>query len=130
MPAVGGPGSRSGAEERRGRRIVVDLEAAIGGRTRRSVRVADLSLVGCLVKMDTALAKGAVVDLTLMLPDGPLRAKARAAASSLDGEAPSGAPSYLAGLEFLALGSVEEARLRAYIEAESKRRRVAHTPPA
>jgi PilZ domain len=130
MPAEGGPGSRSGGEGRRGRRVLVDLDAVIGGRTRRSARVADLSLVGCLVRMDTALSKGAVVDLTLELPDGPLRVKARAAASSLDGEAPSGAPGYLAGLEFLALGPVDEARLRAYVEAEAKRRRVAHTPPA
>jgi len=127
MRAAGGP--REG-EERRGRRLSVDLSAEIGGRTRRPVRVADLSRVGCLVRTETALAEGAVVDLTLTLPDGPLRVKARAAASSIDGEAPAGRPSYLAGLEFLALGAGDEARLRTFLDAEAKRRRVADTPPA
>jgi len=129
MAAEGGPGPRGG-EGRRGRRLSVDLAAVIGGRSPRQVRVVDLSLVGCLVRADTALARGAVLDLTLALPDGPLRAKSRVAAASLDGEAPSGAPSFLTGLEFLALAAVDEARLRAFLEAEAKRRRVAHTPPA
>jgi hypothetical protein len=124
-----GAGPREG-EGRRGRRVSVDLPAEIGGRTRRPVRVADLSRVGCLVRMETALAEGAVVDLTLALPDGPLRVKARAAASSLDGEAPAERPRHLAGLEFLALGAGDEARLRAFLDAEAKRRRVADTPPA
>lgn len=126
--AVGsGPG---GVEERRGPRLSVDLPAVIGGRTARPVRVIDLSVVGCLVRSESELADGAVVDVTLALPDGPLRAKARAAGSSLDGEAPPGPPSYLTGLEFLALGAAEQARLRAFLDAEAKRRRVAHTPPA
>jgi hypothetical protein len=127
----GGAGrGQEGAEERRGPRTPVDLDAVVGGRAPRKARVADLSLVGCLVRTETALARGAVLDLMLALPDGPLRAKARVAEASLDGEAPPGAPSFLAGLEFLALAAAEQARLRAFLEAEAKRRRGAHTPPA
>ena len=129
MAAEGGAGPKGG-EGRRGRRTPVDLEATIGGRTPRRARLADLSLVGCLVRTDAALAKGAVLDLTLTLPDGPLRAKGRVVEASLDGETPPGTPGFLAGLEFLALAAADEARLRVVLEAEAKRRRVAHTPPA
>jgi hypothetical protein len=129
MPQAAGPGPK-GAEGRRGRRTAVDLEAVVGGRSPRKARVADLSLVGCLVRTEAALARGAVLDLTLALPDGPLRAKGRVAEASLDGEAPPGSLSFLAGLEFLALAAADELRLRAFLEDETKRRRVAHTPPA
>jgi len=108
----------------------VDLAASIGGRTPRPARIADLSLVGCLVRTEAALARGAVLDLTLSLPDGPLRTKARVAETSLDGEAPAGSSRFLAGLEFLALAAGDEARLRAFLEEATKRRRVADTPPA
>jgi hypothetical protein len=129
MAAEGGAGPKGG-DGRRGRRTPVDLEATIGGRTPRQARVADLSLMGCLVRTEATLARGAVLDLTLALPDGPLRAKGRVVEASLDGEAPPGTPGFLAGLEFMALAAAAEARLRAFLEAESKRRRVAHTPPA
>lgn len=129
MAVATGPGPK-GADGRRGRRTPVDLEAVIGGRTPRQARVADLSLVGCLVRTDAALARGAVLNLTLALPDGPLRTKGRVAEASLDGEAPPGPPSFLAGVEFLALAAADEVRLRAFLEAEAKRRRVARTPPA
>jgi len=129
MRGAAGRGQK-GAEARRVPRTPVDLEAVVGGRAPRKARVADLSLVGCLVRTETALARGAVLDLTLALPDGPLRAKSRVAEASLDGEAPPGAPGFLAGLEFLALAAAEQARLRAFLEAEAKRRRGAHTPPA
>jgi hypothetical protein len=129
MAAEGGAGPKGG-DGRRGRRTPVDLEATIGGRTPRQARVADLSLMGCLVRTEATLARGAVLDLTLALPDGPLRAKGRVVEASLDGEAPPGTPGFLAGLEFMALAAANEARLRAFLEAESKRRRVAHTPPA
>jgi hypothetical protein len=122
--------SQKGAEGRRVPRTPVDLEAVVGGRAPRKARVADLSLVGCLVRSEKAFARGAVLDLTLAFPDGPLRAKARVVESSLDGEAPGGPPSYLAGLEFVALAAGEEARLRSFLEAEAKRRRGAHSPPA
>jgi hypothetical protein len=129
MAAEAGTGAK-GSDGRRGRRTSVDLEATIGGRTPRVARVADLSALGCLVRTEASLAGGAVLDLTLVLPDGPLRAKARVAEASLDGEAPAGSPGFLAGLEFLSLAAADEARLRAFLEAEAKRRRVAHTPPA
>ncbi len=119
-----------GSDGRRGRRTPVDLEASLGGRAPRRARVVDLSLIGCLVRAEAALARGAVLDLVLELPDGPLRTKARVAEASLDGEAPPGPTRFLAGLEFLALAAADEVRLRAFLEAETKRRRVAHTPPA
>ena len=102
----------------------------VGGRSPRKARVADLSLVGCLVRTEAALARGAVLDVTLALPDGPLRTKGRVAEASLDGEASAGAPGFLAGLEFLALAAADQLRLRTFLEAETKRRRGAHTPPA
>jgi len=118
-------------EDRRGRRTPVDLSVVVGGRRSRAARAIDLSLVGCLLRIDGALARGAVLDLTLELPDGPLRAKGRVAEASIDGEAPAGpTPSFLAGFEFLALAAGDEARLRAFLEAETKRRRVANAPPS
>ena len=123
------PGA-GGSEGRRGPRTPVDLPVVVGVRRRRKARALDLSLVGCLLRTDGALARGAVLDLTFELPDGPLRAKGRVAEASLDGEAPPGPQSFLAGLEFLALAAEAEARLRAFLEAETKRRRVANTPPA
>lgn len=124
-----GPGTK-GPEGRRVPRTAVDLEVVVGGRAPRPGRVCDLSLAGCLVRTDAAPASGAVLDLTLTLPDGPLRAKTRVAEASLDGEAPPGSPSFLVGFEFLALAAADQARLRAFLDAEAKRRGVAHTPPA
>ncbi len=129
MPAEGGGGSK-GADGRRGPRTLVDLQAMLTGRAPRQVRVADLSLLGCLLKTPAALASGAVVDLTLSLPDGPLRVKGRVAEASIDGEAPPSTSGFLAGLEFMALAAGDQARLRVFLEAEAKRRQVAHTPPA
>ena len=123
---------RSGTkiDGRRGQRTAVDLEVLIGGRTARAGRVADLSLTGCLVKTGTTLAKGAVLDVTLTLPDGPLQVKGRVAEASRDGEAPPGEAAFVAGIEFLALAAADEGRLRSFLDAETKRRRVARTPPA
>ncbi len=128
MPHQGASGAKNG-DGRRGQRTPVDFEVVIGGRSPRSGRVADLSLVGCLVRTGAALDKGAVVDLTLALPDGPLRVKGRVAEASRDGDAPPGAEGFLAGIEFLALAAKDEGRLRALLDAEG-RRRVARTPPA
>ncbi len=108
----------------------VDLGASVGGRSPRRARAIDLSVVGCLLRIEAALARGAVLDLTLELPDGPLRTKGRVAEATLDGEAPPGPKSYLAGIEFLSLGAAHEARLRGFLDAEAKRRRGANTPPA
>jgi len=127
----GGPKSHDGRDVRRGQRVPVDLPARIGGRPTRPARVADLSLVGCLVRTGATLDAGAVVDLSVELPDGVLRTKARVAESSIDGDSlPGPLPSVLAGLEFLALAAADELRLRAFLDAEAKRRRGAHTPPA
>jgi hypothetical protein len=123
---------RSGTkiDGRRAGRTPVDLEVLVGGRTERAGRVADLSLAGCLVKIGTALARGAVLDLTLALPDGQLHVKGRVAEASRDGEAPAGEEAHMAGIEFLMLAAADEGRLRAFLDAETKRRRVARTPPA
>ena len=71
MAAEGGPGPKGG-DGRRGRRTPVDLEAVVGGRAPRRARVADLSLVGCLLRVEAALARGAVLDLTLGPAGRPL----------------------------------------------------------
>jgi hypothetical protein len=125
----GSPVNHEGRDERRGRRVAVDLPATLGGRRARPARVADLSLVGCLVRTEASLDAGAVVDLRMELPDGALRTKARVADASVDGDSlPS--KQFLAGLEFLALAAGDELRLRAFLDAEARRRRGAHTPPA
>jgi hypothetical protein len=127
----GGPKNQDGRDERRVRRLAVDLPAALGGRLSRPARVADLSLVGCLLRTEASLDVGAVVDLSLDLPDGPLRAKARVAGSSIDGSSlPGPSKHFLAGLEFLALAAADELRLRVFLEGEAKRRRGANTAPA
>jgi hypothetical protein len=127
----GGSENQNGRDERRGRRIPVDLHARLGGRLARPARVVDLSLLGCLARVEVPLDGGAVVDLSLELPDGPLRTKARVAEASVDGHSlPGPARHFLAGLEFLALAAADELRLRSFLEAEAKRRRGAHTPPA
>jgi hypothetical protein len=126
-----GPKSQDGRDERRGQRVRVDLSARLGGRPERPARVADLSLAGCLVRTEAGLDAGAVVDLSIELPDGPLRTKARVAEASIDGDSlPGPSPRVLAGLQFLALAAADELRLRAFLDAEAKRRRGAHTPPA
>jgi hypothetical protein len=109
--------------------VAVDLTAAIGGRAPRAARTVDLSVLGCLLRCESPLDPGAVVDLHLELPSGAVRAKARVAASSLDGASlPASPQAFLVGLEFMGLGAADGARLRAFVAGESKRRRVAHTP--
>jgi hypothetical protein len=127
----GAPENQDGRDERRDRRLPVDLPAQIGGRVPRVVRVVDVSLVGCLARVEASLDNGAVVDLDLELPDGLLRTKARVAEASVDGHSLDG-PSrhFLVGLEFLALSAADELRLRSFLEAQARRRRGAHTPPS
>jgi hypothetical protein len=128
---TGGPVKHDGRDERRGRRVPVDLPATLEGRSARPARVADLSLLGCLVRTAASLVAGAVVDLRIELPDGALRTKARVAGASVDGDSlPGPSKHFLAGLEFLALGPADELRLRAFLDNEARRRRGAHTPPA
>ena len=108
----------------------MDLAAVLAGRAQRPARVVDVSRIGCLVRSEKALDGGAVVDLRFELPDGPVRTKARVAGASLDGDSLPDRPRFLAGLEFLGLAAADDARLRHFIDAEAKRRRGAHTPPA
>ena len=127
----GGPQNHDGRDARRRQRVPVDLPARIGGRPERPARVADLSLVGCLVRTEATLDAGAVVDLSIDLPDGVLRTKTRVAEASIDGDSlPGPQPRVLAGLQFLALAATDELRLRAFLDAETKRRKGAHAPPA
>jgi PilZ domain len=124
--------AQPGRDERRGRRVPVDLEATFGGRQKHPARVADLSLVGCLVRTGASLAARAVVDVSIELPDGrPLRTKARVVEVSVDGDSlPGPSRGFLVGLEFLALPASDELRLRAFLDREGKRRRGANSPPA
>ena len=105
----------------------VDLCATLGGRTPRTGRVLDVSVLGCLVRTDTALDQGAVVDVRIEMPDGVLPAKARVAEASVDGASLPEGRLFLAGLEFLGLSARDEQRLRAFVEDASKRRRGANT---
>jgi hypothetical protein len=124
--------AQPGRDQRRGRRVPVDLAATLGGRHPRPARVADLSLVGCLVRTGVSLAAGAVVDLSIELPEGrPLRTKARVVEASVDGASlPGPARGFLVGLEILALPASDELRLRVFLDGEGKRRRGAQPPPA
>jgi hypothetical protein len=109
-------------------RLAVDLDARLGGRSPRPGRVVDLSLQGCLVRSEAPLVGGSVVDLRVELPDGALRVKACVAEASLDGDSLPGPPArFLSGLEFLGLSAADELRLRTFLEAESRRRRGAHS---
>ncbi len=85
-------------------------------------------MIGCLLRSTAALDSGAVVDLVIDLPDGPLAAKARVAEASVDGASLPEGGSFLAGLEFLGLGARDEGRLRAFVEEAGRRRRGANTP--
>ncbi len=109
----------------------VDLPATLGGRVPRPARVVDLSLLGCLVRSEKPLARGAVVDLDVELPDGPLRVKARVAEASIDGDSlPDARQHFLAGLEFLGLAALDGVRVRSFVDAEWRRRRGAHPAPS
>jgi hypothetical protein len=113
---------------RRSPRLPIEMDAALFGRSRRDVRVVDLSLTGCLVLCDAALDRGAILDLELDLEAERLAAKVRVSQSSLDGGQPAGQPPrYLTGLEFLALPARDETRLRRFLE-ERRRRKSADAP--
>jgi hypothetical protein len=111
-----------GRDKRRQRRVIVDLPASVGGRAPQTARVVDASLVGCLLRCEVELDPGAVLDLQIDLPDGPVRTKARVAQCSLDGHSLPGPERYLAGLEFLGLAAADGPRLRSFLESEARRR--------
>jgi hypothetical protein len=94
------------------------------------VRVVDVSLVGCLLSSGASLDEGAVVDLRVDLPDGPVRVKARVAQCSVDGTSMPGPTRYLAGLEFLGLAAADEPRLRSFLASMSRRSRGAGETPS
>lgn len=127
-----GPGGWFGVprKSRREPRVAVDLEATLVGRASHAARTVDLSVMGCLVRCEAAPDGGAVVDLRLELPDGPLRTKARVAGASLDGDSPPGErPRFLAGLEFFGLAAADELRLRRFVATEHRRGKGAHAAP-
>lgn len=126
MVTLNGQHDHEGAR-RREPRVTVDLGATLSGRKPRRVHVLDLSILGCLVRAEFALAPGVVVDVRIEMPDGPLPAKARVAEASVDGASLPEGRVFLAGLEFLGLAAQDEQRLRAFVEEASKRRRGANT---
>jgi c-di-GMP-binding flagellar brake protein YcgR len=98
------------------------MDAALLGRSRRDVTVVELSHTGCLVLCESALDRGAILDLEVEVDHEPLAAKVRVSQTSLEGGQPPGqAPRYLTGLEFLALPARDEARLRRFLEQRRKR---------
>ena len=118
------------ASRRRAPRLSVDRPGLLKGRLPRAVTVIDLSLSGCLVRCDSLLVHGAILDLDVMLDDGPLPMKVRVVESSVDGAAgPESGPGCLAGLEFLGLPPREDARLRRFLDDEKRRRRSADASP-
>ena len=128
--SLNGPEGHDGRDARRGRRLAVDLGASLGGRLTHPARVIDLSLVGCLVRSGAALDAGAVVNLRVDAARRPPRGQgASGGGVGRRCLAPGRALQFLAGLEFLALAAADEVRLRAFLDAEAKRRRGAHTPP-
>jgi c-di-GMP-binding flagellar brake protein YcgR len=107
---------------RRAPRLPMDVEAALSGRTTRSVRLMDLSLTGCLVRCPDRLDPGAILDLRLSLDGADFTAKVRVAEASLEGASPTAdSPSYLAGLEFLGLAAREETELRLFLDTRRRR---------
>lgn len=115
---------------RRAPRKATDISGSLSGRTRRPVTVVDLSLTGCLVRGETALDRGAILDLRLDLQVRPLEVKVRVAESSVEGESlASGRPHYLTGLQFLGLPPGGAARLERLLATE-RRRRGGALPPS
>src|SRR4051794_19484692 len=112
------------ASRRRAPRLSVDRPGSLKGRRPRAVTVIDLSLSGCLVRCESLLVHGAILDLDIALEDGALPVRVRVVESSMDGEAgPEGGTGCLAGLEFVGLPPREDARLRRFLDEEKRRRR-------
>lgn len=113
---------------RRAARLTVEVPGSLRGRAPRPVTLLDLSVTGCLVRCDALLDHGAIFDLSAELDGEPFAAKVRVTDASVEGGAPGGARC-LAGLEFLALPALQEARLRRFVERERQRRRGADPVP-
>jgi hypothetical protein len=117
----------SGAR-RRADRLPLEVPGLLSGRSPRPVSLVDLSLTGCLVRCDSLLDHGAILDLRTELEGEPFAAKVRVTGASVDGAA-AGDAHCLAGLEFLSLPALESARLRRFVERERQRRRGARPAP-
>lgn len=115
---------------RRSPRVPVHLAGSLSGRAQRPITIADVSLTGCLVRCDSLLDQGAILDLTTELDGEPFVAKVRVTGASVDG-APRSAedPRCLAGLDFLSLPPLQAARLRRFIEQQRQQRRGADPSP-
>jgi PilZ domain-containing protein len=110
---------------RRAPRLPIERDGWLSGRQPRPVKVLDLSPAGCLVRGESLLDPGAILDLKVRL-DADLTAKVRVTNSCLDGSVPEREPArFLAGLEFLSLSAREQAGLRRFLEDERRRRRSA-----
>jgi hypothetical protein len=107
---------------RRAARLPVRLPGSLAGRSSRPITLVDLSLTGCLVRCDALLDQGAIFDLQTEVDGEPFAAKVRVTSSSLDGAPPEGDAPCLAGLEFVALPALQEARLRRFVERERQRK--------
>jgi hypothetical protein len=118
------------ATRRRAPRLSVERPGRLKGRLPHAITVVDLSLTGCLVRCDTLLDTGAILDFEIALDDGPLTAKVRVADASVDGaRADTEGQGCLAGLAFLGLPPREDARLRRFLDEERRRRRSADASP-
>lgn len=107
---------------RRSPRVPIRMDASLLGRSRRGVTIVELSHTGCLVLCESALDRGAILDLEVDIEHERLAAKVRVSQTSLEGGQPPGQPPrYLTGLEFLALPARDEARLRRFLEQRRKR---------
>ena len=114
---------------RRAPRLSMDLEGSLTGRVVHPIRLADLSLTGCLARCDTLLEPGAILDLRLELGGEPFTAKVRVVDSSLDGSADAErSTGAMAGLAFVSLAAQDQTRLRSFLEEERRRRRSADAP--
>jgi hypothetical protein len=107
---------------RRAARLPIRVPGSLTGRSSRPITLVDVSLTGCLVRCGTLLDQGAIFDLRAALGGEPFVAKVRVTSASLDGAPPEGDAVYLAGLEFLSLSALEDARLRRFLEQEQRRR--------
>jgi hypothetical protein len=114
---------------RRTPRVRVQAEGQLVGRTQTTVSLLDLSLSGCLTRCTKPVEPGAIFDLRVPLPSFELIAKARVADCSRDGASPEEAPTWLAGIEFLAVSVDQLERLRVFI-AEARPRPPRADPPA
>jgi PilZ domain len=114
------------AGRRRAARLPIELDGSLTGRRAHTITALDLSPAGCLVRCDTALEPGSILDLVLRFASEELTAKVRVTNLSMEGA--SAPPCYLAGLTFLGLSAQAQAALRRFLEDERRRRRRADTP--